>query len=115
MGRETLAVTADFFFYGTMTHRPLLEIVVGRVVQAEPAYMADHALYAAEGGLYPLIVQEQGAQAVGLLVRGLSGTEQERLDLYEGAFGDQAQQMQVVLPGRGPVLAMVYYLSLIHI
>lgn len=109
MGRETLAVTSDFFFYGTMTHLPLIEIVLERVARAEPAYMQDHALYAAEGGLYPLIVQERGVQAVGLLVYGLSDAEKDRLDLYEGAFGYQAQQMPVVLPGRGPVSAMVYY------
>ena len=42
-------------------------------------------------------------------MRGLSDIEKERLDLYEGAFGYQAQEMQVVLPDGRAVSAMIYY------
>lgn len=109
MGRKALAVTADFFFYGTMCHPPLREITFGRVIDVARATMQDHALFWAKGGSYPLILPENGAQAEGVVVCGLSPEEVARLDLYEGAFGYRAQQMPVVLADGREVRVQVYY------
>ena len=45
----------DFFFYGTLCHAPLLQLVLGRAVATETALLPDHAVFWADGGAFPLI------------------------------------------------------------
>jgi ADP-ribose pyrophosphatase len=97
VGRAALAVTgADFFFYGTLCHLPLLEVVLGRSVRARPARLADHAVFWAEGHAFPLLHPRPGDSASGLLVQGLTQDDAARLDFYEYGFafrtGDLAVQ-----------------------
>ncbi len=77
---------ADFFFYGTLCHLPLLETVLGRAVTPEPAHLPDHAVYWAKDQPFPLIVAQPGAQAAGLLLNDLDAQDIARLDFYEGGF-----------------------------
>lgn len=77
---------ADFFFYGTLCHLPLLRVVLGRAVAARPAVLPDHAVFVARGQPFPLIVEAPGAQAVGLFVPDLGPDDVARLDYYEGGF-----------------------------
>ncbi len=99
---------ADLFFYGTLRHPPLLEQVLGRVVDMQPASLADHAVYWARGEGFPLIRAEPGARATGVLVRGLSAGDVARLDFYEGAFSFTLETMRVATP-TGEAAAQVYF------
>ncbi|MFN3938353.1 MAG: NUDIX domain-containing protein [Gemmobacter sp.] len=94
MGQPSVALT-DFFFYGTLCHQPLLETVLGRKVEVEPARLADHAVFWAAGQSFPLIVQSPGAEAEGVLVRGLSPEDVARLDFYEGGFAYHTRTVQL--------------------
>lgn len=90
----------DLFFYGTLCHRPLLEIVLGRDPEAldvQPAVLPDHAVFWADGEIFPLIVSEQGENAAGLLIRGLDAEDLARLSYYEGGFGYERDAMRVKL------------------
>lgn len=98
---------ADFFFYGTLCHLPLLERVLGRPVAPEPASLPDHAVFWAEGHPFPLIVAAVGQAAGGLLLRGLSDEDVARLDFYEGGFAYRTHDLPVTASG-GTVTARVY-------
>lgn len=91
---------ADLFFYGTLRHVPLLEIVLGRgadALDARPATLPDHAVFWAEGEIFPLIVPQPGQGAAGLLVRGLDAEDIARLSYYEGGFGYSRETVQLLL------------------
>lgn len=77
---------ADFFFYGTLCHLPLLEIVLGRPVAPVPARLPDHAVFWAQEQPFPLIVPAPGHVAEGLFLPGMSKEDTARLDFYEGGF-----------------------------
>ena len=96
---------ADFFFYGTLCHAPLLDCVLGRKVDHVPARLAGHAVHWAEGQLFPMILRRDGAVANGILVRGLSDLDVARLDFYEGGFDYGTSE--VVLDGGA--VARVYF------
>lgn len=99
---------ANLFFYGTLCHLPLLGVVLGRDVAAEPAVLADHAVFWAQGEAFPLIVAGSGGQAAGVLLRGLSAEDLARLDFYEGGFDYRTREV-LVLAAAGPVPARVYF------
>lgn len=109
MGSAALEVkrVTDFFFYGTLCHPPLLRVVLGREVGAEPARLAGHGVHWAEGGAFPLIV-EGGAGADGVLVRGLGAEDAARLDFYEAGF-DFATRDVTLTTAAGPCTARVYF------
>ena len=80
---------ADLFFYGSLCHLPLLEIVLGRkaaAIDLSPASHAGHAVYWVQDQPFPIIQPETGASAQGILVRGLSDEDVARLRYYEGGF-----------------------------
>jgi nudix-type nucleoside diphosphatase (YffH/AdpP family) len=107
MGRAALAVSADFFFWGTLCHPALLAAVLGRAVAVQPARLTGHAAHWAAGTDYPLLVPRAGAAAEGVLVAGLDATDVARLDFYEGAFAFGTQAMAVETAA-GPRIAQVY-------
>ncbi len=79
----------DLFFYGTLRHLPLLELVLGRsadALGAQPASLPDFTVREARGQPFPMICPEPGETAQGVLVRDLSHTDLDRLNFYEGAF-----------------------------
>lgn len=96
---------ADFFFYGTLCHLPLLETVLGRRVAAEPARLPDHAVYWAAGQPFPLIAAEPGATAEGLFLPGMDANDIARLDYYEGGFAYHTRDLALA-DGR---IARVYF------
>lgn len=98
---------ADFFFYGTLCHLPLLAVVLGREVAAEPAVLPGHAVHWAEGHVFPLITPAPGGKAAGLLVRGLTPDDVARLDFYEGGFAFHTAEVAVEAVGQ-VVPARVY-------
>ncbi|HEX9859355.1 MAG TPA: NUDIX domain-containing protein [Paracoccaceae bacterium] len=99
---------ADFFFYGTLCHAPLLRVVLGREVVAEPASLPGHAVFWAEGQTFPVIVEEPGRVARGILLRDLSAADVARLDFYEGGFDYQTRDLTVDT-GAGQAVARVYF------
>lgn len=101
------------FFYGTLRHAPLLQIVLGRTLAADhlrPTALPGYAAYSLAEGPFPMIVEEAGARAPGLCVSHLTDADIARLDFYEGGFdydlidvtleNGQAAQVYVCAPDR---------------
>ena len=81
---------ANLYFYGTLRHVPLLEIVLGHSVDATaliPATLPEFQAYWAQGEAFPLLAEAPGEAAPGLIATGLSDEDIARLDYYEGGFG----------------------------
>ncbi|WP_223422040.1 NUDIX domain-containing protein [Tateyamaria pelophila] len=79
----------NMFFYGTLRHLPLLEIVLGRPASSldiADVSLPGHAVMAVAQGPFPMIVTAQDQQADGIIVRGLSEDETARLTYYEAGF-----------------------------
>lgn len=79
----------DLFFYGTLCHVPLLEIVLGRSgddLTVEAATLPDHAAKWVLDQPYPMILSAPGEAASGVLLSGVSRQDVERLTFYEGGF-----------------------------
>ncbi|MCF6316186.1 MAG: gamma-glutamylcyclotransferase, partial [Marinosulfonomonas sp.] len=77
----------NLFFYGTLAHRPLLEVVLGRALSPESvqdANLPDFAPYWVKGQAHPVLAAQKGAAAKGLYLTGLSAQDVARLDFYEG-------------------------------
>ncbi|MEO0864288.1 MAG: NUDIX domain-containing protein [Pseudomonadota bacterium] len=80
---------ACLFFYGTLRHVPLLEVVLGRPADAldiAQDSLPDHAALAVAEGPFPMIVARSGETARGVVVSGLSDADIARLDFYEAGF-----------------------------
>ncbi len=101
---------ADLFVYGTLRHRPLLDLVLGHAgAVTEPAVLHGHRAVWAAGESFPLIVAgEAGDAAHGLLLRGLTPADIARLDFYEIGFGYGTRVLRVET-AEGPVGALVYW------
>lgn len=99
---------ADFFFYGTLCHAPLLACVLGRTPDTVAAVLPGHSVHWAKGEAFPLIVA-RGAGAPGVLVRGLTAADLARLDFYEGGFGYRTRAMAVRLPDGSESAAQVFF------
>lgn len=100
---------ADFFFYGTLCHAPLLAEVMGREIALAPARLADHATYWVAGHAFPMIKAEPGGMAEGVLARGITDEEAARLDYYEGGFAYATQQVPVGIGAGETVAARIYF------
>ncbi len=101
---------SDLFLYGSLLHEPLLQLVLGPDSRArsQPAQLADHAVFWAQGGGFPLIQPSPGGSAGGILLSGLSATDLARLDFYEGGFAYDRRPVQVDTQA-GPAPATVYF------
>lgn len=85
----------SLFFYGTLRHVALLETVLDRSrsgLDLVEAVLPDHACYWVKDQVFPLIAQEPGAQAQGLILRNVTDEDTARLDYYEGGFAYDVQQ-----------------------
>ena len=77
------------FFFGTLRHLPLLEIVLGRPadrLEITAASLQNHGVYAVAEGPFPTIIAKKGMVADGIRVAGLSDEDIARIDFYEGGF-----------------------------
>jgi nudix-type nucleoside diphosphatase (YffH/AdpP family) len=77
------------FFYGSLRHMPLLEIVLARLpsaVDLSEAVLQGYACYAVAQGPFPMLVPQEGARAEGVVVRGLTEQDMALIDYYEGGF-----------------------------
>ena len=77
------------FFFGTLRHTPLLEVVLGRAasdIDLDAARLPGHRVSAVADAPFPMIERLEGASAEGQVVRGLTAQDIARLDFYEGSF-----------------------------
>lgn len=82
-------MAAPLFFYGTLRHLDLLEIVLGRVLpagQIREAQLSGYTVLAVKDAPFPALEQHEGALAQGVVVSGLMPADIARLDYYEGGF-----------------------------
>lgn len=89
----------SLFFYGTLRHVPLLEIVLGREageITFSSAQLADHAILSVVEGPFPCIMPQPGTVAEGLFVTGLTADDIARLNFYEGSFAYDLREMTLV-------------------
>lgn len=80
----------NLFFFGTLRHLPLLEIVLGhdlRSITITPATLHGYKVSSVVEGPFPMIEKVKGAVADGVFVQGLNEADVERLDYYERSFG----------------------------
>ncbi|WP_420010463.1 NUDIX domain-containing protein [Tateyamaria sp.] len=77
------------FFYGTLRHIPLLEVVLGKTagtLNITTATLPDHAVMAVAEGPFPMIVEAPGVAAQGILLCQLTEDDIARLTYYEGGI-----------------------------
>lgn len=74
------------FLFGTLLDPDLRRIVLGREIAGRPAQLPDHAVEAAAGGDWPILVPRRGAYAEGLLVE-LDREAAARAAFYEAGSG----------------------------
>lgn len=82
-------MTSALFFYGTLRHAPLLEIVLGRpldTIALQDAVLEGYSVRSVVDAPFPALIAEKGAQAQGLHVSGLTHQDIENLNFYEGGF-----------------------------
>ncbi len=81
---------APLFLFGTLRHRPLLEIVLGGTCPGftlTPATLAGYGARSIAGESFPMLVAAPGETAEGLLLEGANQAAMARLDFYEGGYG----------------------------
>lgn len=103
---------ADLFFYGTLRHLPLLEIVLGRpagALDAVPGALPDHAVFWVRDQSFPIIQARKGQAAPGLLLRGLSAADVDRLIFYEGGFGYDLRPATITLEAGGAAQGQAFF------
>jgi len=101
---------STLFFYGTLRHIPLLEIVLGRPLAHEDMQEGraeGYSVCAVKDADFPEIVFG-GKGAAGIIVRGLSEVEVARLNFYEGGF-DYALTPIEITTDTGAETAHVYF------
>lgn len=103
---------ADLFFFGTLRHIPLLELVLGRsgaALKAQAAKLPGHGVYQVVGQPFPAIEERPGATADGVLVQDLSQADLDALNFYEGGFGYALKPVAVRLGDGRKAVAEVYF------
>jgi len=76
------------FFYGTLCHLDLLELVIGRPLrdgEVREARLPGHAVYWAKDQIFPMIRKEEGGFAKGIVFKA-DEDALARLNFYEGGF-----------------------------
>ena len=94
------------FLYGTLLHRPLLDLVAGEVLEAEPATLPGYAVHWVKDASYPIILERPEAETSGWIVRP-SETARARMGFYEEAF-DYILEPATVTGSNGTEVAKIY-------
>jgi len=100
----------DFFFYGTLRDADVRRRVLGRdlaLSAVEDAEIRDFRAVFVTGASYPTLVARRDANAPGVLVRGLNGTDASRLAEFEGT-PYQVRRLLVTGERSGGVTARVF-------
>ncbi len=100
---------ADYFFYGSLMDVDILSAVAGeRIPPARliSARLVGYERLSARHDVFPIIVEDPGANIEGVLVIGLSSTAVRRLARYEGSGYVAAKRR--VISAKGPCDAYVF-------
>ena len=82
---------SDLFFYGTLRHVPLLELVLGRPadhINLTQAELHGYGAYAVKDQIFPMVDKGEGRVTHGLLVQGLTPEDIDRLIVVKRAEAD---------------------------
>jgi ADP-ribose pyrophosphatase len=90
-------VATHLFLFGTLRHAPLLEIVAGSLPVTEGAVREGYRIAPSGNGDWPVLVQEPGAMAHGLLIRDIAPDVLDRLRHYESAYDMHLEKAQVTV------------------
>lgn len=103
----------SLFFYGTLCHRPLLDLVLGAgsTCRISTAFLDGHAVNWVKKQPFPMISSsDASSRTEGLLVQDLSDEDVARLNFYEGGFDYALKDVTVRLASGGaPVQTQVYF------
>lgn len=103
----------SLFFYGTLCHRPLLDLVLGGKTECKisPAILQGYVPNWVENQPFPMISSSDASSRVnGLLVQDLSDEDVARLDFYEGGFDYALKDVTVQTdPDGASVATQVYF------
>ena len=99
----------SLFFYGTLCHLPLLQLVMEDIahLDIQPAALPDRAVHWVAGQSFPVIINAPGQLAQGVLVRGLTEENIARLDFYEGGYDYSLEDAQALV-GKDAYTTRVY-------
>ena len=86
------------FIFGTLLHPQLLRTVAGVNPPFRPAVLTGARVERVSGQAYPMLVEDAGAQAPGLLLRP-TDEALARLDFYEACFGYARAPVTVEVDG----------------
>lgn len=99
---------SDYFFYGTLRHLPLLSTILQRKVEVTAAHITGWRAHWAKDRPHPMLVEDAAGMTEGVLVRGLTKADEDRLDFYEGGFDYLTRRITVSFQG-GTLPAKVYF------
>ena len=99
-----------FFFYGTLRHRPMLDLLAGGTVGGEgrDAVLPGYRVLRSKEGDMPILIEDPDCLVRGTLWTGLHDDALERLDAYELPFGYTRRTVKALVEGR-EVEAQAYY------
>lgn len=106
------AAAVSLFAYGTLQLPDVLQAVVGRRWQGEPALLVGYGRYRVRGKPYPAVIAEPAGNVAGLLYEGVGAEELALLDSYEGELYER--RTVNVRVGRDAHPAVVYVLGERH-
>lgn len=95
-------MSTTLFFYGSLCHIPLLEVVLGREqarINICAAHLSDHSVSWVKDEPFPMIAEKVGCKAQGILVQDLSDEDVVRLRFYEGGFDYDLKAVSVICNG----------------
>ena len=98
----------DVFVYGTLRSADLRRAVTGTSGDVVPAMLRGYAVAPVAGDVVPLIHPAADRVAAGLLWRGLTAEQMERLALFKGAYGYDLVSVTVALPDGADVEAQMW-------
>ncbi|NIZ08680.1 NUDIX domain-containing protein [Pseudooceanicola sp. HF7] len=93
-------MASNLFLFGTLRHAPLLEAVAGTLPPLLPAGREGFRIAPSGEGDWPVLVQEPGATAHGLLIRDILPDMRDRIAHYESAFDMHLRECQVEVNGQ---------------
>ncbi|MEJ6395018.1 gamma-glutamylcyclotransferase [Gymnodinialimonas sp. 2305UL16-5] len=89
---------APVVLFGTLCHKPLLDLVAGKRLETQPAMLPDNRATWVQNRAWPMLVPERGAVAEGLLIRPGADTL-ARLDFYEACFDYHRAPVEILVDG----------------
>lgn len=95
------------FCYGTLQHPEVFRRITGMTPRYEPAQLAGYARYRVRNADYPGVVRAPGGIVDGLVCRGVSRAQWQRLDSFEGEYYQRCL-LTVTLRDAADQLAWVY-------